>query len=334
MDVRFEQVTDLEGAARFHALAERSESIDHPGRVAEPLQEVAAYVTGTHLDERPVLFLATEGGRDVARALVWLPLRDNLENTWIFFTVDPDQRRRGIGARLAHHLVEFARSEGRSRAVFYGSCPLDGEAPGARLAERLGAELAFLGVRFQLDVTAVDDVRLDVLLHERVGARADGYELVTWVDAVPEHLVDGAAALLGRMVTDAPMGDLAVEPEIWDAARYRRKEAEAAARGRQRIATGAVDRERGQLVAYTDIGVSITQPVVADQWDTIVDPEHRGHRLGLLVKIANLKELRRRSPTTATIQTYNADANEHMVAINDELGFRPAEYSKQWQLEL
>ena len=282
MDVRFEQVTDLDGAARWHALEERSVPLDHPGLLADPLEEVAFLVTGTHTDERPALFVASDGARDVANALVWLPMRDNLENADIFLSVDPDRRRQGVGGRFARFLLEFARGEGRARAVFYGPAPLDGEAPGAVLAEHLGAALAFLGVRRQLDVAAVDVARLDALLAERVGDHAKGYELVTWIDTVPEHLVDDAAALMARMATDAPMGDLTHEPEVWDAARYRRKEVEAQARGRRRFATGAVERTTGRLVAYTDIGVSVIQPLVAYQWDTIVDPEHRGHRLGLL----------------------------------------------------
>jgi GNAT superfamily N-acetyltransferase len=333
MNVRFERVTDLEGAARWHALEERSVPLDHPGLLADPLEEVASLLNRDETDERAALFVATDDGRDLANALVWLPMRDNVENAGIFFSVDPDQRRQGVGGRFAEFLLEFARGEGRRRAVFYGPAPLDGEAPGAVLAERLGAELAFLGVRRQLDVDTIDVTRLDALEKERVGDHAKGYELVTWIDTCPEHLVDDAAALMARMGTDAPMGDLAHEPEVWDAARYRRKEEEAMERSRRRFATGAVECTSGRMVAYTDIGVSVIQPLVAYQWDTIVDPEHRGHRLGLLVKIANLKALRRFSPTTASIQTWNAESNEHMVAINDELGFRPAEYSKQWQLE-
>jgi GNAT superfamily N-acetyltransferase len=334
MDVRFERVTDVAGAARFHALEERSVPFDHPGLIADPIQETEYLATAAHADERPVLFLATDGTRDVANALVWLPLLDNLENASVFLTVDPVHRRRGIGASFARHLLEFVRGEGRSRVILFGSASLDGETPGAALAEQLGAKLAFLGVRRQLDMTAVDDAMLDQLDAEGVGTHADGYELVTWIDRIPDRLVDDGARLMGRMTTDAPLGDLAWEPERWDAARYREKEAQALARGRRRVAAGAVDPATRRLVAYTDIGVSVFRPDVAYQWDTIVDPEHRGHRLGLFIKIANLRELRRVSPASVSVQTWNAESNEHMVRVNDVLGFAPAEYSKQWQLEL
>jgi GNAT superfamily N-acetyltransferase len=334
MAVRFKRVTDVAGAARFHALEVRSVPFDHPGLIADPIQETMYLVTAAHADERPVLFVASDGTSDVANALVWLPLLDNLENASVFLTVDPDHRRRGIGASFARHVLEFVRGEGRSRVIFFGTASLDGTTPGAVLAEQLGAKLAFLGVRRQLDLTAVDDAMLDRLEDKEVSTHADGYEFVTWIDRLPDHLVDDGARLMARMSTDAPMGDLALEPEKWDAARYREKEAQALARGRRRVAAGAVDPATGRLVAYTDIGVSMLQPVVAYQWDTVVDPEHRGHRLGLFIKITNLRELRRVSPTSVSVQTWNAESNEHMVRVNDMLGFRPAEYSKQWQLEL
>jgi hypothetical protein len=70
------------------------------------------------------------------------------------------------------------------------------------------------------------------------------------------------------------------------------------------------------------------------QWDTIVSREHRGHRLGLLVKLANLRLLREVSPKTRYLNTWNADDNAPMVAVNDALGYRPVEVTQEWQLEL
>jgi GNAT superfamily N-acetyltransferase len=60
-----------------------------------------------------------------------------------------------------------------------------------------------------------------------------------------------------------------------------------------------------------------------DQFDTIVLPEHRGHRLGMLVKAANLLQVRRAAPTATSIVTWNAAENRHMLAVNEALGFYP-----------
>jgi GNAT superfamily N-acetyltransferase len=154
-----------------------------------------------------------------------------------------------------------------------------------------------------------------------------------WVDRAPDADVDDLAALMVAMSTDAPQGDLIAEPEVWDAGRYREKEASAAARARQRVGTAARDDATGRLVGFSDIGVSRLRPEVGYQWDTIVRGEHRGRRLGLLMKAANLRALREHSPATRYVNTWNADSNVAMVAVNDALGFQPFEVYEEWQLQ-
>ena len=48
---------------------------------------------------------------------------------------------------------------------------------------------------------------------------------------------------------------------------------------------------------------------------------HRGHRVGLLVKTAMLDWLAAAEPGVEHITTDNADSNQWMIAINDLLGF-------------
>jgi RimJ/RimL family protein N-acetyltransferase len=132
------------------------------------------------------------------------------------------------------------------------------------------------------------------------------------------------------MSTDTPRGDLSLEPEIWDAERWREKEDDAFHSGRGRVAAGAVDA-RGHLIAFTDIGVWKQAPDVAEQWNTIVDPDHRGHRLGLAVKIANLRQLRREVPRALRLETWNANDNSRIIAINETLGFQIVERVDEFQ---
>jgi len=61
----------------------------------------------------------------------------------------------------------------------------------------------------------------------------------------------------------------------------------------------------------------------AEQWQTIVGREHRGHRLGTALKVANLHELQRGFPEVTSVHTQNAEVNAQMLAINDRLGFQP-----------
>jgi len=61
---------------------------------------------------------------------------------------------------------------------------------------------------------------------------------------------------------------------------------------------------------------------------------YRGHRLGLLVKVAMLELLAEREPQLTRIVTGNADGNEHMIAINDELGYTVLDQWPSWELEV
>jgi hypothetical protein len=90
----------------------------------------------------------------------------------------------------------------------------------------------------------------------------------------------------------------------------------------------------GRLVAYTDIFQTTSVAWHAGQGDTIVEPAHRGHRLGMLVKLANLERVRRDSPELTAIDTYNADSNPWMVSINEAMGYRQYDRLGEWELDL
>ncbi len=67
---------------------------------------------------------------------------------------------------------------------------------------------------------------------------------------------------------------------------------------------------------------------------TVVHPLHRGHRLGLAVKLANLDFLAEQAPAVRLIVTGNAQTNAPMIAVNDMLGFEVAGVGMFWQKRL
>ncbi len=67
---------------------------------------------------------------------------------------------------------------------------------------------------------------------------------------------------------------------------------------------------------------------------TAVLPEHRGHRLGLLVKAEMLALLTANEPAIRHVVTGNADSNRHMIAINEQLGFTACAVYRNWELDL
>src|SRR5690606_5741557 len=127
---------------------------------------------------------------------------------------------------------------------------------------------------------------------------------------------------------------LAYEEEAWDADRILDKDERAEEAGEPRLTTVARHRGSGQLVAYTELTLPESKPAVAWQGDTLVHGEHRGHRLGLLVKTANLAAVLERRPSTERIHTWNADENQWMLAINVALGFAPASAEGAWRIDL
>ena len=94
------------------------------------------------------------------------------------------------------------------------------------------------------------------------------------------------------------------------------------------------DRTDASIAAYSELELPAEHPNLAYQADTIVLAAHRGHGLGMLMKAANLVSLAEVAPARRRVYTWNADENEHMLAINDRLGFRIVGYSGEWQRRL
>jgi GNAT superfamily N-acetyltransferase len=268
---------------------------------------------------------APAGGLDLV-----LPLHDNLETADVAVRVLPGCRRRGLGRALHSYAVDRVRALGRKR--LFGEST-DHRADGGAFATAMGATAGLVETRSRLEVGRADRERLDALLAE-AWRHADGYRVVRWVGVPPDHLIDDVAYLDSRFNTDSPMGELDVEPEKVDADRVRNSEQAHRRRGRTRFHQGAVHEATGRLVAWTTLAVPDDVPSHAWQNITLVDPDHRGHRLGLIIKIENLRYARRQQPQLQVINTFNASSNTHMLAINRTLGFRAVDAWTDWQQRL
>lgn len=280
-----------------------------------------------------------------------LPLLDNTSTAWVGVDVHPDHRRRGIGGALYDAALARVRAEGRT--IVQASTDQSSEPPAGpgTLAASTGSgrvRTGDPGVRFalargfaleQVDRCSVLDVPLDpeVLAAHRAAADAAAgpdYRTVQWLDHCPEEWVDEFAHLETRMSTDAPTGGLVYEEDRWDAARVRTAETTFVERGMPYRVMAAEHVPTHTLVAFTALVGSTVSDEFVHQDDTLVLKEHRGRRLGMLVKAANLQRLAVEQPSARRIGTWNAEENAHMLAINVALGFRPAGGSGEWQLRL
>jgi GNAT superfamily N-acetyltransferase len=156
--------------------------------------------------------------------------------------------------------------------------------------------------------------------------------LVQWRDVAPDEIVEDVAALQSRLMVDAPTGELAVEQQVYDVARVRRQEASELARGYRAYSTAARHDASGQIVARTKVAFEADDGRYGRQRVTIVEPVHRGHGLGLLVKRANHAYAKTSEPDLRFIDSWNAEENTHMRAVNEALGFRAVDAWVSFQL--
>lgn len=284
--------------------------------------------------EVDTVWLAVIGGLVVGGCTLSLPILENRQTAWVQILVAPEHRRRGLGRALLAHLQAEATRQGRTRLIGSVQQPLDPGAPdpAGNFAAACAAVPVLVETRRRLDVGSVDPAVL-ARLDAQARSHSRDYSLVQWVGATPQRWLDGVAYLTGRMSTDTPLDDLQWDAEVYDAARKQACEASWVARGLRMVTTGAVDNT-GRLVAFTQIAGHATSRWFADQCDTIVAPEHRGHRLGTLIKVANLHHAQALCPELRVIETCNADSNPYMVSINEAMGFRPHRRTGEWQLDL
>ncbi|WP_206447023.1 hypothetical protein [Agrococcus sp. KRD186] len=166
-------------------------------------------------------------------------------------------------------------------------------------------------------------------------AAADGYEAIAWSGPTPAEHRPGVRRLHEGMSTDSPVGELALEAETWSDERLAEFERQKIDGGRTMRTVIARHIASGELAGFTSLFVGAVLlgngDDVARQHDTIVAREHRGRRLGMLLKLANLVELRDHHPSHARVSTMNAEENRHMLAVNEATGFLPVGYEAVWQ---
>lgn len=322
---------DDEQIAEFHAVYEAADRYGRRFACPFSLHELATTQRTKSVGEERLAFFVRVDDAIAGVAGVEVPLLDNTDQLFVDIQVAPPHRRCGLGTLLAQHAAALARQRGRtiwngwvpSREIDQPEEPTPGEAFAASLGMRLG--LVDVQRRLSLPVPAA---RLEEL--RSMSARHhDGYRLDTWVDRCPDEHLAAYCRLKSLMNSEAPVGDLEVEDEVWDETRLRESEHELGASGRIRYVCVALAPD-GSMVGHNELVVPADDPGIY-QWDTLVLPAHRGHRLGLALKVANLAVVQDRHPDRTSVRTFNAASNTAMIAVNDALGFVPVEYQGEWQ---
>jgi GNAT superfamily N-acetyltransferase len=349
--VHFEQFDPLTDAAQMracHEIFEVSRRADDPAGPERSRAEFRKWwAYGFEGRDPRQAWLATDAGGPAGCYLLELPGRENVTLGTGALAVPPPRRRRGIGTALLAHCAAQARAAGRTTLL--GSAALGTEAlgtgalgsagpgsagldsAGEAFARAAGASGGLTDVRRVLHTA---DLTPELLagLRAEAGARAAGYTLLTWTGPAPDEQLDQVARLY-EVMGDAPREESVAAPRV-DAGRVRAIEASSRGPDFGVYTVAARHDASGTLAALTQIITHRELPGQALQALTAVDRPHRGHRLGLLVKVAVHQWLARAEPGVRTVFTWNSQTNEHMIAINERLGYRVSGRFRSWELAI
>lgn len=314
---------------RFWEVGKAADELGRPWSAFWSWPAARAAFTADDAPLEKVLLGAFEDDRLVGAAEVSLPRLDNTHTAWLEVYVDPTHQRQGTGRALAEAATAAAATRGRTVLLAEAATPLEGpDSPGLRLARELGFRTEVVDEMKVVDLAATEPRWEPILAETEESAR--GYRLQSWQDVCPPDLVEGYCTLLESFNTESPTGDLDVEPERWDERRLREKEERFRRGGRHETTTVAVSPD-GDVVGMTEVMVSEHAPDRGFQGATLVSPRHRGHRLGLRLKVTNQRLVRESFPSVRRLLTGNADVNAAMNAVNERLGYRPVELVHEMQ---
>ncbi len=336
------QIRDLDPAAQSDVdgwleVARSAVAVDIPDLPPVTRQDFVGELAMPWPAQRTRYQLAELDGRIVGLSRLEIQEVDNKDNIDFQLTVHPAFRRRGIGSTLHRLAVGQARQAGGRRLMTESVRALPGgedrDGAGSLFYRQTGAKLGQTDVRSRADVSTLDRTALPGRCAD-LSAQATGYTLTSWSGDTPDDVVAGLAELDSRFLAEAPLGDLAWEPQQVDVARIRAGERCQAVRGHLLHHTVVRHDGTGELVGWTALLQREGHADYLEQGVTLVLPEHRGHRLGMLLKYSNLRLAWAALPGLRWIDTWNAEENKHMIGINESMGFRPVDAWDAWQLEL
>ncbi len=298
------------------ALQRAIDAVRDPDDPPMPAEVLIPELVVERPEERTCTWLARNGGELVGYLSGGTRIEGENEGyAEVEIEVRRDRRVEGVERALVAAALPWLRDLGATTLCWWAE---DG-------ADRLAAESMGLTFRQQercsrMDVADVDPVQQQEWI-AAPRARSAGYHIVSWQGSCPDELLDAYVVAFTAM-TDAPVDDMDWVPPQGTAERARRHERWAAEVGQTIFASLALDAD-GAAAGMTALCVHPARPWFGMQEDTAVVREHRGHALGRWLKAANLAQVRDATPELRVVQTYNAETNPWMLAINVDMGFRP-----------
>jgi GNAT superfamily N-acetyltransferase len=330
VEIRDIDVSDDAAMRGLYAVEQPSAMFGRESMTHWSFQELLGAYRSEDSGERQEVFGVFEGEELLGFSSAWFPLLDNRDKVYVDLHVHPAARRRGVGRTLVEELERRTRADGRTMILTDSKFP-----PGAReshpyrrFADAMGFEFSNVEVVRHLTLPVAED-RLRAWA-ARAAEKHDGYTIATYVDEFPDELAESLCTLLGQLAVDAPTGLVDFEEEDFNVERLRERYATAAAMDRAVYETVAIAPDGRTVAAQSTLSVPRGTDTDVFQWGTFVHREHRGHRLGLAVKVANIEAVQDAHPDKRRITTQNAESNDYMVDINKEIGFVAVEESMEF----
>ncbi|GIJ32113.1 GNAT family N-acetyltransferase [Verrucosispora sp. WMMD703] len=225
--------------------------------------------------------------------------------------VHPSARRSGLGRDLVLRAARRVYQEGFESI----GVEVVGDTPAVAFYESLGFSREYVETRSVLDLSSVDWAEL-AEMSTGLGA---GYQVQFHPGGPPDELIEAYARAKAE-IRDIEDGEL--RPSSYDPQRLRDSLDCLHRRGMKPYIVLALHEQTGEVAGLTEVVVPAQHPTRADQYDTIVVQDHQGYGIDRAIKARMLLELRSAEPQLTEVQTWNAQANEAMLKVNAELGYR------------
>ena len=245
------------------------------------------------------MWVVVDNGRFVGRIGVEIPLQDGSKVAFWFIELLREVWGRGIGS-AAYELVEQTARDARPHGpAGVGGAPA---APGPASHRRpASARSPRITPRASSSATATRWSRSSATASSisparstrssgcspRPSAASTGYRVVQWFAPTPPEFAEGYAWMKSRMSTDAPAGGTRVRRRAVGCRAHRPARRQVhRRRAALMLVTAAQHIETGELCAFNELSIGKDRTEATQQEDTLVLKEHRGHKLGTLVKCA------------------------------------------------
>ncbi|MET0523609.1 MAG: GNAT family N-acetyltransferase [Nocardioides sp.] len=280
--------------------------------------------------ERMESYVGCVDGAVASFGVIYLFLLDNTDKGFVEVRVDPAHQGKGYGRQMLEHLMAIAEDDGRTQVLAETKVPIDQVEthPKSRFLKANGFTHANVElVRYLM--LPVDDAEIQTWIDSAAEKHQDGYRIETFGDDIPAELIPSLCVLFGQLAVDAPTGEVDFEEEVMTPERFAERQEIIKSMGRTVLETLAIAPD-GIVAAQSTLSIPLDDSGDVWQWGTFVHREHRGKRLGLATKAANLRALQTRFPDTKRIVTQNAETNAFMVSINELMGFELVEASAEF----